>query len=119
MPRAKKSAPAKSTKINKSAWIRDQPKSLSAKEVVEKAAAKGIKVSVAMVYTVRSSAKKTNSKSPKATVGRPKGSKSRTSLTKSVGRSGDDEMAFRRLVLSIGLPKAESYLSDLKRSVGL
>jgi hypothetical protein len=33
--------------------------------------------------------------------------------------TGDDQLAFRRLVLSIGLPKAEAYLKELRRSVGL
>jgi hypothetical protein len=51
-----KSAPAK--RINKTAWIRSQPPKLPAKEVVGKAKAQGIKLSLAQVYTARSSAKK-------------------------------------------------------------
>jgi hypothetical protein len=60
MPKtAKKSSDkASSTRVNKSAWIRDQPASQSAKEVVDSAKAKGIKLSLAQVYTARSNAKR-------------------------------------------------------------
>jgi hypothetical protein len=46
--------------VNKSAWIRSQPEKLAAKDVVKKAKTKGIKLSVAQVYTARSTAKKTS-----------------------------------------------------------
>jgi hypothetical protein len=64
--------------VNKSEWIRGQPKSLSAKEVVEKAKGAGIELSLAQVYTARSTAKKSsNGSSPLPTKsalrpGRPK-----------------------------------------------
>jgi hypothetical protein len=60
MPKAKKKSSSKngSPRVNKSAWIRSQPSSLSAKEVVEKAEAEGIALSLAQVYTARSTAKK-------------------------------------------------------------
>ena len=45
-------------KINKSAWIRGQPGTLSAADVVSKAKQAGIKLSVAQVYTTRSEAKR-------------------------------------------------------------
>jgi hypothetical protein len=116
MPRAKKAPAAKSSKINKSAWIREQPGSMSAKEVVDKAAKAGIKLSVAQVYTTRSEAKKRGAKR-----GRPKGSGKGSAKAAPMrsGAAGDDELAFRRLVLSVGLPKAEAYLSELRRTVGL
>lgn len=111
--KSKKTAPAK-TKVNKSAWIREQPATTPAKEVVEKAAAAGIKLTLAQVYTARSTGKK-----PKGKPGPKPGFKA-AKATGSVARgSSSDDLLFKRLVLSIGLPKAESYLADLKRSVGL
>jgi hypothetical protein len=49
--------------LNKSAWIRTQPEKLSAKDVVKKAKTQGIKLSVAQVYTARSTVK--NAPTPK------------------------------------------------------
>ena len=113
MPRKKKTASKTAApKINKSAWIREQPVALAAKDVVEKAAKAGIKVSVAQVYTTRSEAKKIKGKP-----GRP--NVSSKAAPKPAVKGTSDELMFKRLVLSIGLPKAEAYLSDLKRSVGL
>src|SRR6185312_10483789 len=60
MPKTSKKASAKTkgARVNKSAWIRSQPPSLSAKEVVEKAKGEGITLSLAQVYTARSTAKR-------------------------------------------------------------
>ena len=102
---------AKSGKVNKSAWIRALPRTMSAKDVVDKARGQGIKLSIAQVYTTRSAAKKKGG-----------GGTRRAMAPRAAGRpraTGDDQLAFRRLVLSIGLPKAEAYLNDLRRSVGL
>lgn len=99
-------------KINKSAWIRNQPRTMSAKEIVAKAKAAGIKVSDKQVYNARASAKKTSGASKTTKRGPAKGKRAPSG-------SGDNELSFRRLVLSIGLPKAEAYLNELKRSVGL
>jgi len=78
MPRkktSKSSAPATQTssgasasagkKVNKSAYIRSLPASLKAQEVVDRAAAQGIKLSVAQVYVTRYSAKKKGGKGSK------------------------------------------------------
>lgn len=119
MPRAKKTtsktAATKTvgTKLNKSAWIREQPKSLSAKEVVDAAKKAGITLTDAQVYTARSTGNK-----PKGKPGPKPGSKP-TPRAAAANGTNDNELMFKRLVLSIGLPKAEAYLSDLKRSVGL
>ena len=98
--------------INKSAWIREQPESISAKDVVTKAASAGIKLTIAQVYTARSVAKK--SSAPKA---KP-GPKPKASAATAIG-GGDEFTAFKRLVLTIGLAKADAYLTQLKQSVGL
>ena len=79
----KASAKTKGARVNKSAWIRSQPPALSAKEVVEKAKGEGITLSLAQVYTARSTAKRQGvgrRGTPVAAVvgkrgpGRPKGS---------------------------------------------
>jgi hypothetical protein len=57
-PRKKKSAKASAARVNKSAWIREQSPKLSAQDVVSKAKGKGIKLSLAQVYTARSNGKK-------------------------------------------------------------
>jgi hypothetical protein len=114
MPGTTKRAGA--SKVNKSAWIRALPTTMAAKDVVDKAKAQGIKLSIAQVYTTRSVAKK------KGGVGggtKRVSAKPARASRRSTGGGGDDQLAFRRLVLSIGLPKAEAYLSDLRRSVGL
>lgn len=111
MARAPKKSSRNATgkKVNKTAWIRSQSASTPAKELVAKAKAEGITLSVAQVYTARSTGKKAGAvRTTKARVGRP-----------AAGTGKSDELAFRRLVLSIGLPKAEAFLADLKRSVGL
>src|SRR4051794_34389166 len=54
----KTSAKTKGPRVNKSAWIRSQAPALSAKEVVEKAKGEGITLSLAQVYTARSTAKR-------------------------------------------------------------
>ena len=43
--------------LNKSQWIRSQARALSAREVVDKAEAEGITLTLAQVYTARSTAK--------------------------------------------------------------
>jgi hypothetical protein len=89
---------------------------MAAKDVVDKARARGIKLSIAQVYTTRSAAKKKASAA---------GGTKRMSMKPARGprrarvARGDDQLAFRRLVLSIGLPRAEAYLNELRRSVGL
>ncbi|HEX7480657.1 MAG TPA: hypothetical protein VF331_22845 [Polyangiales bacterium] len=115
MSTTKKTGPkTTSAKINKSAWIRSQPASMSAKDVFEKAKAEGIKLSVAQVYTARSSAKKAGKSSkPKGKAGRPTGSK--TIKAEIAG----DLTAIRRAVFEHGFSKVESFLAELKKSVGL
>ena len=109
--RKKSTRKATGTKVNKTAWIRSQPANTPAKELVAKAKSQGITLSIAQVYTARSTGKKAGLvRGPKAKPGRP-------AAAASGGKS--DVLAFRRLVLSIGLPTAEAYLADLKRSVGL
>ena len=95
-------------RVNKSAWIRSQPTTMPAADVVKKAKAQGIRLSVAQVYTARSTAKKVMT-----------GASGGASTGRSSAGSSGDEAAFKRLVVSIGIVRAERLLSDLKASVGL
>jgi hypothetical protein len=113
MPKASKKSKVK--RLNKSAWIRGQSATMAAKEVVAKAKTVGIKLSLAQVYTARSAAKSANVRPGRSTGKRVKGKAGRPSARS----DSDSEMAFRRLALAIGLPKAEAHIADLKRSFGL
>jgi len=113
----KASAKTKGARVNKSAWIRSQPPSLSAKEVVEKAKGEGITLSLAQVYTARSTAKRAGQGAGRrgagsaaaATVvgkrgpGRPKGSG-----TSQI--SGDLRRQFVTLAVRIGTDEAQRLL---------
>jgi len=92
----------KSTKrINKSAWIRSQPASMSAAEVHAKAKKEGITLSIAQVYTARSTAK---NKGITGKVGRPR--KEASELT-------DLQRQFAALAVRIGTEDAMRILDGL------
>jgi hypothetical protein len=113
MPRAKKNASSKSDspRVNKSAWIRSQPNSLSAKEVVDKGEAEGIQLSLAQVYTARSTAKKPGADSDRRGAvrrgpGRPKSS------TNSAN-SSDLRKQFVQLAVRVGTDEAQRLLDRI------
>jgi hypothetical protein len=113
MPNAKKKTSFKndSGRVNKSAWIRSQPKSLSAKEVADKAKAEGIKLSLAQVYTARSTAKregdsKSGNAAPRRGPGRPKGSPVSAS-------SSDLRRQFVQLAVRVGTDEAQRLLDRI------
>jgi hypothetical protein len=113
MPKTSKKAPKSSApRLNKSAWIRSQPASMPAKDVVAKGKAEHVSLSLAQVYTARSNAKKK---------GEPKGKPGRkpNAVARLNGGGGSEELAFRRIVLAVGITKAETMLEALKHSVGL
>ena len=110
------------TTVTKSDFIRSMP-AAHAKDVVKAGAAKGIKFAPSFVYAIRAMDKKRNGApmgkpGRKARGGTP-GSKPKANAWRAAGSSGDDLAQFRRLVLTIGLARAEAYLADLKKSVGL
>jgi hypothetical protein len=114
----KASAKTKGARVNKSAWIRSQPPALSAKEVVEKAKGEGITLSLAQVYTARSTAKR-QGVGRKGTVaaavvgkrgpGRPKGSGTSSGGGTSA-ISGDLRRQFVTLAVRIGTDEAQRLL---------
>jgi hypothetical protein len=121
MPKTRKtSSPgAGGTRVNKSAWIRSQPASTPAKELVEKAKAAGIKLSIAQVYTARSSAKKKG-----VVKGRP-GRKPASLTALAVKRTGvgvsDLRHQFISIAVRIGTDEAQRLLDrlvDVETSMG-
>lgn len=87
----------------KAEFIRSQPESMSAKDIVDAAAKQGIKISVNHVYNLRTAAAKKggDTKSlglltPKRGVGRPR----------STGGAGDVERQLRSSIAEIGLQRA-------------
>jgi hypothetical protein len=88
---ATKKSPAR--KVNKSAFVREQPADLPAKEVVKAAKVAGMKLTEGFAYNIRSAAKKKAGVAP-ARVGRRK-----------AGPTGD-EAAFRALGLGTGRARA-------------
>jgi hypothetical protein len=118
----KASAKTKGARVNKSAWIRSQPPSLSAKEVVEKAKSESITLSLAQVYTARSTAKRQGvvrrgtsvavAAVAKRGPGRPKGSGTSSSSSSSGASqiSGDLRRQFVTLAVRIGTDEAQRLL---------
>ena len=112
MPRAKK------TKVNKSAFIRTQPASASAKEVVATGKKAGVAINEAFVYAVRSAAK---AKGSKRKPGRPKGSRNAPKATKgrwANGTGSTDLAAFNSFAEAVvrvgGSEAAQRFLRALE-----
>jgi hypothetical protein len=103
--------------LNKSEWIRSQPPSAPAKDVVAKAKAEGIKLSLAQVYTARSAAKKKSGRIGKP--GRPKGSGAGSTVNvkalglKSTRASDDVRTEFVKMAMRIGTDEAQRLLDRI------
>jgi hypothetical protein len=115
VPKTKKKSAAKpSGRLNKSEWIRNQPPTAPAKDIVAKAKAEGIKLSLAQVYTARSAAKKKAGRIGKP--GRPKGSGSSANI-KAIGlksRASDDvRHEFVKIAMRIGTDEAQRLLDRI------
>jgi hypothetical protein len=96
---ATKKSPAR--KLNKSAFVREQPADMPAKEVVKAAKAAGIELSEGFVYNIRSAAKK----------------KARVAPTRAGGAKAapaGDEAAFRGLVVSLGTGRARALIDEVE-----
>jgi hypothetical protein len=96
------------TGLNKSAWIRAQPASLSAKEMVEKAKGEGFSLSPAMVYTVRS----TTAKASSASVPQRSTTASRT-RPRIPSNVSSLHTQFQQLAVRLGTEEAQRLLTQL------
>lgn len=114
MPKTSKKSASKNkpARVNKSAWIREQAPNLSAKDVVEKAKGEGIKLSLAQVYTARSTAKRQGAPKRGAAGAAPiKRGPGRPKLSGTA--TGDLRRQFVQLAVRIGTDEARRLLDDV------
>jgi hypothetical protein len=122
MPKKKPSTSAKKNSaenksINKTAFVLELPADMSAKEVIDKGKAAGIKLTDRYVYSIRSKAKVRGGAPGRR--GRPRGARGKaTALSgRQAGGGGALESRFFDVALDLGLSKAESLLSSLRARV--
>jgi hypothetical protein len=115
MPK-KTSAPGKTP--SKTAFVLSLPSTMSAKEVLAKGKAAGLKLTEAYIYSIRSKAKGREGK-PAARRGRPPKavSAAASSSLASSSSGGGLERQFLSLALDLGLSRAESLLANLRAKV--
>lgn len=110
-------AAAPEEKVNKSAWIRQQPIGLAAKDVVEKAKNEGITLTIQQVYTARSTgktngtpvaAKAANKPGPKPKNGTAAAAAPKASPAKSAARA-----EFARYALILGTEQSQEVLDRI------
>jgi hypothetical protein len=104
----------RSSGVNKSAFVRSLPSSLSAAEVISRAKTKGIKLSAAQVYTIRANARR---RSDVSILPRFRGTSGPTANTRGRRASGggaESESAFLLMALELGLVRAEGILGSLR-----
>lgn len=101
-----------SSGINKSAFVRSLPGSMSAAEVIERGKAKGIKLSAAQVYTIRANARR---RRPDKVAGNLSAAKSGGAGERKRGRSNSTKEAeFIATALDLGLARAEALITQLR-----
>ncbi len=108
-PAPKTSKPAKPGFGSKTAFIKSQPKSMTAKEVVAAAKAKGITLSENLVYSVKGAKKAGASK--KGTVKAKPGPKPKAK----VGSGDSLEVTLRNAIAQIGLNRARQIFDEVER----
>lgn len=107
MPRKK--ATGKRT-VNKSQFVREQPTTMTAKQVVGKAKDAGITLSEKYVYNIRA---KANARRRSGRPGRPP----KTARGRAAASSGGLEGRLIDLALELGLGKAEALLGRLRSKI--
>jgi len=110
----KKKSPTGKRTVNKSAFVRSQATTMSAREVVEKGAAQGISLSEKYVYNIRAKAKASGRIG--AGPGRPGRRPGRPAGVRAAG-AGSAEERFVDLALEVGLTKAEGLLGRLRTAI--
>jgi hypothetical protein len=98
----KKKAGTIAKKVNKSAFVRNLPQDMPAKEVVDRAKSEGMKISVAYVYSIRTAAK--------AGARRAAGGLPGRALRSIGGANGRVEELLRAVAAELGLSRAIGLL---------
>jgi len=93
--------------VNKSAFVRSLPVTLSAAEVIQEGKSKGIKLTAAQVYTIRANARRKSAFGPALSNGAETGSVRGHSRTAK-------EADFVSTALDLGLARAEALLRALR-----
>jgi hypothetical protein len=115
--KTKTKAKPTSSKVNKSEFIRSHSK-LPPAEIVKLAKAKGIELSIAMVYTILSEYRRKQG-ATKATKVTPKTTKAVTTSVATPKQSQSTEQELERLVMRIGTDRAqEVFQRVLARVLG-
>jgi hypothetical protein len=100
---------------SKSAFVRSLPKTVSAKDVVKQASEAGMKLSVAQVYNIRSTAKlkkKAVSKTPREATA--PGAVARAAKSSSpAGNVSSADGQLRKLVAEVGLVRARQIMAEV------
>jgi hypothetical protein len=99
---------AKAPHGSKSDFVRNLPQDMPAKEVVAKAKADGIKLSIAQVYNIRSTSKR---RGKVAKVSRPAGATA--SVARATTDTSDSEGRLRKLIAEVGLARARQVLAEV------
>lgn len=105
-------SPAKT--VNKAEWVRSQPATMPAAEVVKKAKGEGIVLSTAYVYVIRGKAKSGGGKKARK-AGRPVGSVVRAASTAPSKNSLESE--FIRLALLLGLERSANIIGRVRQLI--
>ena len=92
----------------KSAFIRSQPDTLSAKEVVDRAKKAGFTIGEKYVYVIRSASRKKAGKGKRV-------AKVAAAAAPAPAAETGNEREFRRLALHLGLKRADELLTDTKQ----
>ena len=105
MPRKKKVATTAKPagKMSASDFVRSQPRTMTAPQVVEAGKAKGLKFSQNLVYAVRAAAKKKSG-----------GGRGRKGAAASRAGGGSSEAAFRQLVVDLGISRARALVNEVE-----
>ena len=106
MPTVENNRTAKSS-MSKSEFIRNQPRRMRAKAVVELGKKQGLDFDDKYVYVVRSNARRKGRKT-----GRPRGRPPGMTAAK---KATSAEKEFRRLAVELGVRRAEAILSATKK----
>jgi hypothetical protein len=116
MPRKKKTTSAGKATQSKAQFVRSQPDSMGAKDVVKAAKDAGIPISEAYVYTIRYEAKR---RGQKGKPGRPRGRKAggRSAPVAGSRSSGGVEDLLRAAAAEIGLSRAIGLLQEQQRAL--
>jgi hypothetical protein len=105
-PARKAPKPPAGKKMTKTEFVRSQPEGTPAKAIVEAAKQRGMTLSVAYVYNIRGAAKKK--------AGQPGRRPARRVAGATAGLGGRDELAFKQMVLNIGIRKARQLMAEIE-----